>query len=241
MKTALRTGIIFLMASMLVCAATSVKASVSDTLPAPVDTTAELILPPLDTLYAWAELLSPTLKGQDALIEKNTADAKRVKKILLDAVKLNAGIQYGNYGNPLITQLETGYSTGATVSFSLYQLFGYKNQVQVYNAEKKVSEFKRDELDMDLRKLITILYNNILAQRNILKIRSSADFAAYSHVKMAEKEFTEGSLEIGELSRVTEIYTKAQVDYELAVNDLKNYYMQLEQLVGVPLSSYKPQ
>jgi hypothetical protein len=58
---------------------------------------------------------------------------------------------------------------------------------------------------------------------------------------MAEKEFSEGSVEIGELSRVVEIYTKAQVDYELVINDLKNYYMELEQLVGVPLSSYKKQ
>ena len=48
-------------------------------------------------------------------------------------------------------------------------------------------------------------------------------------------------VEVGELIRVTEIYTKAQADYAQCLNDLKNYYMQLEIVVGVPLSSYKQQ
>jgi outer membrane protein TolC len=194
----------------------------------------DIILPPLDTLVEWAQKKSPLLKEQDALIEKTNADSKRVKKLLLDAFKVNANFQNGNYGNPVVNQLQTGYSTGVSMQFSLYQ-------VQVYNAEKKVAQYKREEVDMDLRKLVTILYNNVMAQKNVLKIRSDANYAAFSHVKMAEKEFSEGSVEIGELSRVVEIYTKAQVDYELVINDLKNYYMELEQLVGVPLSSYKKQ
>jgi outer membrane protein TolC len=207
----------------------------------PVDTSGnDITLPPLDTLYEWARLLSPTLKEQDALIEKTIQDEKRIKKILLDPFKLNANLQYGNYGDPLINALETGYSAGASVQFSLYQIFGYKNQVKLYAAEKKVAQYKKDELNMDLKKIVTILYNDIMSQKNILKIHSDATYAAYAHVKMAEKEFSEGSVAIGELSRVSEIYTKAQVEYEQSINDLKNYYMELEQLVGQPLNGKKP-
>lgn len=227
--------LISLLASVATCNAQAVADSTH------VDSSAAdgIILPPLDTLYAWAVRNSPVLKGQDALIEKTSQDTKRVKKILLDALKLNANIQGGNYGDPIVNKISTGYNTGASLQFSLYQLFGYKNQVNVYNAEKKVAMYKRDELEMSLRKMIMLLYNNIQAQNNILKIRSDGSYSAYSHVKMAEKQFAVGAIEVGELSRVTEIYTKAQVDYELAVNDLKNYYMDLEQLVGVNLSTYK--
>ena len=209
-------------------------------LPEETDTGGILPLPPLDTLIAWAQIHSPLLKQQEALIEKNTADTKRVKKLLWDAVKLNSGIQYGNYGDPTINKLSTGYSSGASIQFSLFQLLSYKNNVQVYNAEKKVSVFKREEVAQDVAQLVTLLYNNTQGQKAILKIRSEGSYSAFSHMKMAEKEFNEGSVEVGELSRVTEIYTKAQVDYAQCLNDLKNDYMQLEILIGFPLSSYKP-
>jgi hypothetical protein len=50
---------------------------------------------------------------------------------------------------------------------------------------------------------------------------------------MAEKEFNEGSIQLGELSRVSEIYTKTRADREVTLNDLKNYYMQLQQFCGI--------
>jgi len=229
-----------LLLAVIIC--TGTQAQVADSTALTVDTTfAGIQLPPLDTLIAWAELNSPMLKQQDALIEKTTSDSKRIKKILLDAIKLNANFQNGNFGDPTANKLLTGYSAGASLQFSLYQLFGYKNQVAVYNAEKKVSQFKREEVQMDLRKLVTMLYNAVLSQNNILKIRSEGTYAAFTHTKMAEKQFAVGGIEVGELSRVTEIYTKAQVEYEVTVNDLKNAYMQLEIMVGVPLDSYKKQ
>jgi len=199
-------------------------------------TSSDLVIPPLDTLYKWAEVNSPVLKGQDALIQKTVDDQKRIKKILLDAVKLNSGVQYGNYGDPTINKLSTGYSSGVSIQFSLYQIASYKNMINVYGDEKHVAEFKRDELVMALRKAIFLAYNNIMTQKNILRIRSEATYAAYSHMNMAEKEFNEGSVAISELSRVTEIYTKAQVDYEEALHDLKNNYMDLELMVGRPLN-----
>jgi outer membrane protein TolC len=216
------------------------KAEGTDSTTLPIDTNfSNIELPPLDTLVEWANAHSPMLKQQDALIEKTTEDTKRIKKILLDAIKLNANFQNGNFGDPTANKLLTGYSAGASLQFSLYQIFGYKNQVGVYNAEKKVAYYKREETVMDLRKLVTILYNAVLSQNNILKIRSDGTYAAFTHTKMAEKQFSVGGIEVGELSRVTEIYTKALVEYEVTVNDLKNAYMQLEILVGVPLDSYK--
>ncbi len=230
----------FLLVVVVVLISAVSHAQVTDSTVVSIDTSFSGIeLPPLDTLVAWANKNSPMLKQQDALIDKTTADTKRIKKILLDAIKLNGSFQNGNFGDPTVNKLLTGYSAGASLRFSLYQLFGYKNQVDVYKAESKVAFFKKEEVSQDLRKLVTLLYNSVLAQNNILKIRSEGNYAAFTHTKMAEKQFSVGGIEVGELSRVTEIYTKAQVDYELTVNDLKNSYMQLEILVGVPLSSYK--
>lgn len=197
----------------------------------------DLIVPPLDSLYKWAEAYSFQIKMQEALIEKSVADTKRVQKQWLNAFKLNANFRTGNYGNTTINQVETGYSYGPTLSFSIFEIASQNNLVDVYQAEEKVASMKRMEIIFELRKIVTILNNNIYAQKAILKIRSEAMNAAYVHMKMAEKEFNEGAISIGELSRVSEIYSKAQADLEFTLNDLKNYYMQLEQFCGKSFST----
>ncbi len=191
-----------------------------------------LFIPRLDSLYQWAEETSASLKIQDALIEKTGADTKRIKKQWLDAFKFNANMRGGSYGNAVVNQVETGYSFGPSVTFSFYELASRKHLVDVYRAEEKVAGYKKEEAMFELRKWVAILYTNICTQKNILKIKSDALNAAYMHVKMTEKQFNQGAVELGELSRVEEIYTKAQTEQELTINDLRNYYMQLEQLCG---------
>ncbi len=192
----------------------------------------ELIIPPLDSLFVWAEARSATIKIQDALIEKTSADTRRVKKSWMDAIKFNANVSNGQYGNTIINETQVGYSYGPSISLSLYDLASNRDLTNVYKAEEKVAAFKREEVIFELHKFITLLYNNIQSEKNILKIKSEAVNAAYVHQKMAEKEFNQGAIAVGELSRVTEIYTKAQTEVETTINDLKNYYMQLEQFCG---------
>src|SRR5271156_5938439 len=96
-------GILAFMPLASKAAAADSLAAVRDTsrfFPQATDTGGILPLPPLDTLIKLALDHSPLMHQQDALIAKNTADAHRVKKILLDAIKLNTGVQYGNYGDP---------------------------------------------------------------------------------------------------------------------------------------------
>jgi outer membrane protein TolC len=197
----------------------------------------ELVIPPLDSLYKWAELNSALIKQQEALMEKTNADTRRVKKQWMNAIKFSGNIRAGNYGNNIINQVETGYSYGPNITFSLYELASNKNLVDVFKAEEKVAAFKKDQAVFDLKRYVAILYNNLNTQKNILKIRSEALNTAYVHVKMAEKEFSEGAISLAELSRVTEIYSKSQTDIELTINDLKNYYMQLEQICGKTFQS----
>jgi outer membrane protein TolC len=197
----------------------------------------ELIIPPLDSLYKWAESNSSLIKQQEALMEKTNADTRRVKKQWMNSIKFSGNLRSGNYGNSIINQVETGYSYGPNVTFSLYEIVSNKNLVDIFKAEEKMASYKRDQALFDLNRYVTILYNNLHTQKNILKIRSEALNASYVHVKMAEKEFSEGAISLAELSRVTEIYTKSQTDIELTINDLKTYYMQLEQICGKSFQS----
>lgn len=194
--------------------------------------TDELVIPPLDSLYKWAVINSALVKQQEALMEKTNADTRRVKKQWMNSIKFSGNIRAGNYGNSTINQVETGYSYGPYITFSLYELASNKNLVDVFKAEEKVAAYKKEQAVFDLNRYVNILYNNLTTHKNILKIRSEALNTAYVHVKMAEKEFSEGAISLAELSRVTEIYTKAQTEIELTINDLKTNYMQLEQICG---------
>lgn len=217
---------------------TSLAAATDSTAVMAEDSTLILSLPPLDSLFVWAEANSPAIHEQLALIDKTSADANHIKKIWMDAVKLSSTIQDGNFGDPLANKLSLGYSTGVSISFSLYQVLGLKNLLKVYKAERNVASTKKEQSEFDTKKEVIILYNNIIAQRNILRIQNEAALAAYTHMKMAEKEFKEGGVAVGELSRVTEIYTKSQVDYQVGYNVLKNNYMELELMIGRPLNDH---
>jgi outer membrane protein TolC len=203
------------------------------------DSTAEktvgIVLPPLDTLYAWADSLNPTIRFHDAVIKRSEEDARRVSKQWLDAIKLSGNLRVGSYGNTTINQVETGYTYGPSVSFSLYEILSHPNQLKIYKEEHRAAEYKRDEAKLDLHKYIRNIYNSILLQKTLLRIKSEALNTSYMHLKMAEKEFNEGAINLSELSRVNEIYTKSEIEYEMNVNELRNDLMELEQVVGVPL------
>lgn len=191
-----------------------------------------LNIPPIDSLFKWAAANSYQVKQQEALMEKNAADTRRVKKKWMDVVKVNANARAGNYGNSTINQVETGYSFGPFISFSFYELFSQKDLVAVYKAEEKVSSWKKEEILLETNKMIIYFYNQLQSQKEMLKVWNDGLNAAYVHLKMAEKEFNEGAVAIGELSRVTEIYTKAQTDKIRTLSEMKTTYMQLQQICG---------
>ena len=49
---------------------------------------------------------------------------------------------------------------------------------------------------------------------------------------MADKEFQNGVIPVGEYSRISEIVSRAEVDFETAKTDYNTAYMILEELVG---------
>ena len=227
-----KISVLFLFFVLTTLSSFSAPLTAADSLEAADFKTQTLNIPPLDTLYAWAEEHSFTLKVQDAIIEKTGAETNRVKKQWLDAIKVNANFKSGSYGNTVVNQMETGYSFGPNVTFSLYEIAAHKNMVQSFKADEKMASFKREELRDELHKIINILYTNIQLQSNILRIRSETLNTSFAQLKMAEKGFNQGSIELGEVSRVHEIYSKARVDHQIAIHELKTAYMELEERCG---------
>jgi outer membrane protein TolC len=117
-------------------------------------------------------------------------------------------------------------------------LASHGNLVNVYKSEEKTAQFKREQTVFEIKRMVSELYQRVQMHQSILKIRSEALNASYMHVKMAEKEFSQGVIELGELSRVTEIYNKAQTELVLTINDLKSNYQELEQMCGRSFINY---
>ncbi len=190
-----------------------------------------IFIPPLDSLFKWAEEISFQIKERDALVQKTQADTKRVKKQWMNAIKIGGTVNSANNPN-LVNQVETGFTYGPYVSFSLYELASNKNLVDVFKAEQQVAVYKREQIVFETRKHVRILYNSLISKKRILKIKSEGVNAAFVHVLMAEKEFKHGAIQLGELSRVTEIYTKSQTEFEVTLNELRTTYELLQQICG---------
>ena len=54
---------------------------------------------------------------------------------------------------------------------------------------------------------------------------------------MADKEFREGVISVGESARITEFANKSRMEFETAKREFFNWYMQLETLVGVRMDT----
>ena len=197
--------LLFIVSFSTAFAQTSLPSLVDDVKKPTIEEVDLLSIPPLDSLYKWAEQTSFIIKQQDALIEKTEADTRRVKKQWLSALQVSANIRGGTYGNAVVNQMETGYTYGPILTISLYDIVSHNDQVEIFKAEEKVAGFKREEIVFETNKVVAILYNSVQAQKKILKIKSESVNSAYIHVKMAEREFAQGSVEVGELSRVPEI------------------------------------
>ena len=93
---------------------------------------------------------------------------------------------------------------------------------------------KRDQAIEELKQVVIQLYYTLLYYSNLLSIRSEAKASAINQYSIGEKEFKEGAIVIGELSRLKSIEVNARADYEEAKREFSTAYYQMEPLVGVP-------
>jgi outer membrane protein TolC len=212
----------------------------------PINVEIGSLLPPLDVLIDSALAHNPSVKFQELQILINNCEVKAQRMQWMRNMGFQTDVRYGTFNNfstntaeGQVTDLmasrsnQTNYGIGGYIKFPLFDFAGRKNQINLSQFEleqaKQMAEVQRNEV----RQLVIKQYNDMILKhklfRNKLKYRETSRIS----MEMAENEFKNGVIPIGEYSRISEIESRADGDYESARIDFITSYLILEEIVGV--------
>jgi outer membrane protein TolC len=202
---------------------------------------------PIDSLIQIAIKNNPGVKMQEALFHSGESQVRYAKSEWLRNISFNFTNSYGNatYFNrsnetpgELQTQnMSTGYRAGVNLSIPLYEFFGRQHRINVFRNELEAKDAQRKNAELELARRVIYEYNYAVAAHRMMLISSENMQAALTHEALADKEFAEGAIALGESSRITEFASKAKLDFETAKREFFLWYMQLETLIGVRLDT----
>jgi len=205
-------------------------------------------LPTLETLIDSALENNPYVqfRNQQVIVNQCKIQTNKIEWTRNMGIQTNVG--YGNLFNSSLNYIdgttptglktnrsETHYSAAAYINMPISTFANRKNLNKMAEAEleqaRQMAEMQRNEV----REEVINRYNNVLLKSRLLKIRSNYRETTSTSMQMAEKEFLNGVIPITEYTRLTEISTKAESDYEIARTDFFTAFMLLEEIVGFKL------
>ncbi|ERM81236.1 hypothetical protein P872_09075 [Rhodonellum psychrophilum GCM71 = DSM 17998] len=198
---------------------------------------------PLEEIISKTLDFSPKLDYQDALIEKAEYQVELTKRLWQNNVFGFANYSAGdqriitgdsfNPGGAASTSLVNGYRAGLQVNVPLFEFMGRKSRIKLFEEEKKAVVFQKNEMEFELRRLVTLEYFKLLGAYELLKIRSEGQEALKTNYIIAEKEFKDGIIPIGELSRLTDVLAQSRSYYSDAKFEFLERYHNLAALAGL--------
>lgn len=198
-------------------------------------------LPTLDTVLDAVHRQSPSVRYAAATVAKNEAQLDRTRSAWTDNLGVNVGATAGTYGNDLVDQLSVGATVGVSVRLSLYDVLGRRHEARQAEAELAQSRARQAEADEELDLVVIALYRRTELAYRLVGVRSGSMESARTHRAMAEAEFVQGDVAVGELARVDQIAAEAQAAFETARTDYLTAYGQLDRLCGGTLSALTAQ
>lgn len=205
------------------------------------------LLPPMSALLDSAFAHDPGLKFTQLqyLIDKGNLHTNQAQWTQDLGLQANAG--YGTfdylYNNNVggqsqqqtttLKQNETQFGVGGFFRLPLYDMVNRKNQIKISKAVMQQAETLSETRKNEIRELVIKQYNEIIVKQRVLKIKSKYLETSRINMQMAEKGFVNGTLTVDDYSRVSEIGSRTETDFETAKMDFINSYMIMEVMTGM--------
>lgn len=240
-------GLLFLFASM-----ESVTAQeVSDYSKLQPSDYSSITLPPLDLLFENAKS-APTYELASVKEQIERKLLAKEKRAFLGFFSLRGSYQYGMFGNeatftdvaiaPYLTystQAQNGYTVGAGVSIPLDGLFDLTARVKRQKLNIRAAQLERDVKFEEMKKEIIQLYATATAQLSILKLSAEALTLANVQYSIAEKNFSNGIIDSGELTTEKSRQSITQEKFEMSKFELTKSLMILEAITRTSILNNK--
>lgn len=207
----------------------------------------KISLPPLDILFENAKN-NPIYELAEVKEQIEINNLHREKKAWLNYFSLRGSYQYGMFGNessftdvytPVYfnysTAAQNSYSVGAGISIPLDHLFDLKGRTKKQKMLVKSAALEKELKFEEIKKEIIILYSFALSQLNVLKLRAESLVITNAHYEIAEKNFTNGTIDSGDLAQEKQRQTVSLEQYENTKAELTKNLLILETITQTPI------
>jgi outer membrane protein TolC len=202
-------------------------------------------LEPLSALLDSAMKHDPYVQFRDMQVIINNCKLKANRSEWIRNIGVQADIRYGTFDNystnnsggstptsMATTRSEAKYGYAAYVKFPIYDFVNRKNQIKLAKIEIQQAAAMAEVQRNEVRLLVIRQYNDLLLKQSLLKLKAKYIETARINLEMVEREFQNGVVSVGEYSRISEIVTRTEADFESARIDFITSYMVLEEIVG---------
>lgn len=208
---------------------------------------ATLQLPPLSVLFenaknsAAVEFFKIKKESQESLLRSEKRSWMKYFKVTGNYLYGKTGILSYSEDNLSLYQYsdveQSYYSTGASVSIPLDDLFDRPNRVKRQKLEMQATEIEVEKWHDEQKLNIIQAYTNAQQYLAILRVQIEALTFAQAQYKVAESDFINGKIDATELNRLKGYHVNAAVDYEQTRAELTNALLRLEVLTKTEIIS----
>ena len=207
------------------------------------------MLPPLETLIESALKNNPFVKFRELQINVNKNKLQDQRSLWLKNFGVQTDIRYGTFDNfstntaegqnPALLatrSVQLNYGAGAYMKFPIFDIVNRKNLINMAKSEVGQAEEMAEQQRNELRQKVIQQYNDLLLKQKLVKIKSKYLETSRINMEMVEKEFQNGVITLSEYSRISEIVTTGESNFEIVKTDFITAFMLLEESIGYKLN-----
>jgi outer membrane protein TolC len=243
----------YLMALLATFSASGLKAQSLEEILRSADTTDQLYMPEFQVVLDSAYIHSPLLKVQQSLIDQKKAELDIQRTRWLRSLSIVSGVYYGNmnsfssgtssdgaFDDQFRTTTDARYNLGLSLRMPIEEFLGRPKQVKIQKMAIAEGRYRKEQISLELEQKISYLYHDMQLALRRLKIYSSVYQTAMLHLQLAEKNYYEGEIQVGELSTITRQSSQAVLDLERCKKEIQDLMSDFKALVGIEIQSFYP-
>ena len=205
-------------------------------------------LPPvsvfLDAAHNYADV-----RFYDSKLDEVQQTLKMTRKDWLSYIRLQGNYQYGT-NNAFISQsgepyppgygystvnTQNWYNAGVAVAIPLNDLFSRKQKTGIVKAQMRQTEYEAEKALEDRQIVILQAYNEVVKYLSILKVNAEAVALYDAQMKISERDFINGKIDIISLSLERARRADVMIKYQESRAALHNAVTLLEMLTKVKI------
>ncbi len=206
-------------------------------------------LPSLDSLMTLAVAHSSKVKFYESDETYWESQKTLQRTSWLRYITLDANYNYGIFDNlsnsqlagdpqasqALFTTEQSRYSGGVSLKLPLFALANKKTAKKAAQAEIDKARYLRESFEEEVKEAVVLRYTQLLKAHRLFFITGAMVDTYRVQSVRAEKDFTNGVIDVTEYTRLQQMYNDAMRSYESQRSEFLLSYMYLEGITGVEL------